>query len=105
MTPPEPPSFDDLVALVARFPPAAPKSLHAHPYAVEALRDMSTPAVPDPRPGAIGSLTGIPVILDDEMAPGAWEIREGDTVISSGVVRSKWADLFGPDRTEGEPDA
>lgn len=93
-------AYDDLAALMARFPPAAPKSLHAHPYAVEALRDMSTPAVPDPWSGSIGSLTGIPVIPDDEMAPGAWEIREGDTVISSGVVRSKWADLFGPGRTK-----
>lgn len=94
-------AWDDLAALMARCPPpSAPKSLHAHPYAAEALRDMSTPDSPAPWSGAIGSLTGIPVILDDEMAPGAWEIREGDKVISSGVVRSKWADLFGPGRTK-----
>jgi hypothetical protein len=82
-------AYDDLAALMARLPPpSAPKSLHAHPYAVEALKDMSAPADPAPWGGvAIGSLTGIPIFLDDEMATGAWEIREGDTVISSGVVR------------------
>ena len=98
--------LSEMADLLRRLPaPPPPRSLHAHPAAVDALSDMCAPPEPAPPfPGAsLGSLTGIPVITDDDMKPGAWEIREGDKVISSGAVRSPWMDIFRP--ANGEQDA
>lgn len=82
-------SWNDLAALAASFPPPGPpKTLHVSERAEQALRRISAPA----RPAAPGfelaaALTGIPVIPDPDLPAGAWEIRAGDEVISSGVIR------------------
>lgn len=82
-------SWNDLAALAASFPPPGPpKTLHVSERAEQALRRISAPA----RPAAPGfelaaALTGIPVIPDPDLPAGAWEIRVGDEVISSGVIR------------------
>lgn len=82
-------SWNDLAALTASFPPPGPpKTLHVSERADQALRSASVPAAP-PAPGfeLAATLTGIPVIPNPDLPAGAWEIRAGDEVISSGVIR------------------
>lgn len=84
----EPLTWADLTALVARFPPPGPpKTLHVSQRAEEALHRISVPAQPPSMPGVIPGFLGVPVIPDPELPAGAWEIRAGGEVISSGVLR------------------
>lgn len=65
------------------------RELHCHPAVAASLRLAAPEAGPQfPWSGAIGSLTGIPVIEKPEMMPGAWEIRENGILVSFGVLRS-----------------
>jgi hypothetical protein len=81
-------SWAELAALASTFPPPGPqKTLHVSHLAEEALYRISVPAQPPGMPGMIPGFLGVPVIPDPELPPGAWEIRAGDKVISSGVIR------------------
>jgi hypothetical protein len=93
--------FSSLAALVEHIGPPLPRrTLHCHPSVTAALIAASPPREPEPPDfmtlGCIGSPTGIEVYEDDEMMPGAWEIREcaavkdgkmtGGTVVCFGVL-------------------
>lgn len=57
-----------------------------HPLAALFLRrEYASSAEPMSDPSRC--LLDIPVIEDADMEPGAWEIRSGDEVIESGVIR------------------
>lgn len=77
----EPLSLSDLAGQLK--PPRATEA-RMHPVALEALELTSAPA--PLMPGHLGAYLGIPVMVDSEMTPGAWEIRSGDEVISKGNV-------------------
>jgi len=79
-----------LAGMVASLPPLPPRrTLHCHPSVMAALAAVA----PEPGPpswmdlGWIGDLCGVGVCEKPEMMPGAWEIREGCAVVSSGVLR------------------
>lgn len=84
----EPLSWGQLRDLAATFPPPGPpKTLHVSTRAEEALHRISVPAQPPAMPGVIPGFLGVPVIPDPDLLAGAWEIRAGDEIISSGVIR------------------
>jgi hypothetical protein len=82
--------------LAASLPPR--RTLHCHP-SVTALVAAMQPREPDPLDfmslGRIGSVTGIDVYEDDEMMPGAWEIREGADIGKDGKVEGGKVVHFG----------
>lgn len=88
---PQPPMDLAAVAAVMRgMPRLTRRTLHCHPTVTGALKMVTAPAKPRPSfmdPGRIGDLCGIDVFENDEMTPGAWEIREGEKVVNFGVLR------------------
>jgi hypothetical protein len=84
-------SYRQLIKQAAEFASILPprRTLHCHSSVTVALK------LADPEPpsfmnlGRIGELCGIDVYEEPEMMPGAWEIREGDRVVSFGVLRSQ----------------
>lgn len=83
--------------LVASLPPRG--TLHCHPSVMAALVAASPPREPDPLDfmslGRVGSLTGIDVYENDEMMPGAWEIREGAAIGNGGKMEGGKVVSFG----------
>ena len=81
-----------IAELLSQLPKPKLRELHCHPRVTRHLRTTSAEAEPG-FPGAIGTLTGIPVIEHDDMKPGAWELREDGDVVASGRLRTmeEWA--------------
>jgi hypothetical protein len=67
-------------------PPRPPTRVVMHPLAFRALCQEFPPMDPPPPPGQLQDSCGVPVIEDQDMAPGAWEIRVGDEVIDRGTI-------------------
>jgi hypothetical protein len=86
-------SLPKIAALLDAFPTPRSRELHCHPAVIERLRALIPEADPKPKAswdfsyGAIGSLTGIPVIEDADLAPGWWELRENGKMIDFGQIR------------------
>lgn len=78
---------EEWAQMLADAPKPKLRALHCHPRVAEHLHAISVEAKPE-FPGAIGSLTGVPVIEHDDMQPGAWELREDGQVVSSGRLRT-----------------
>jgi hypothetical protein len=92
-------SPSSLAALIERTGPPLPgRTLHCHPTVTAALIAAAPPREPGPLDfmslGCIGDVTGIDVYEDDEMMPGAWEIREG-AVIKDGKMTGGTVVSFG----------
>jgi hypothetical protein len=81
-----------LAEMMASLPPLPPRrTLHCHPSVTAALAAVAPEPEPEPSwmgLGRIGDLCGIDVYGEPEMMPGAWEIREGGTLVNFGVLRS-----------------
>jgi hypothetical protein len=95
-------SWNDLASFAASFPPPGPpKTLHVSELAEQALRRISVPAqAPAPGFEMSAAFTGIPIIPNPDLPAGAWEIRAGDEVISSGIIRPafSWPEFSTPER-------
>jgi hypothetical protein len=84
-------TLDTLSMMLPAKPPPR-RTMHCHPSVTVALK-LIAPARPVSLPdfmdlGRIGELSGIDVYENDEMEPGAWELREDDKVVDFGVLRS-----------------
>lgn len=77
--------FKEFVDFANRLPRIKPTELHCHPGVVIALRD----AAPEPEwqpallPPPIGTMD---LIVQADMEPGEWEIRQDGEVIDSGKL-------------------
>jgi hypothetical protein len=84
-------SLPKIAAPLGAFPTPRSRELHCHPAVTERLRALMPAAEPtapwDFSYGAIGSLTGIPVIEDADLAPGWWELRENGKMTDFGQIR------------------
>jgi len=81
--------FASLARLVERFPKPKRRELHCHPSVVAYLRMTLPEAEPEPPwSGAIGSLTGIPIMEKPELEPCAWEFYEDGEMVDSGTLRN-----------------
>lgn len=80
-------TVSEIAELAVTWPEPKLRELHCHPRVTAHLLAVSSEAEPGP-PGAVGSLTGIPVIEHGDMPPGAWELRENGEVVSSGRLRT-----------------
>lgn len=77
--------FAALAVLAGRIGYVPRRELHCHSSVARLLMLTLPEAEPEfPFTGAIGSLTGIPVIEAPDFEPGTWEIREDGEVTASG---------------------
>lgn len=79
-----------IAALLGAVEPQPARTLHAHPDVVLWLK-ISLPEAEAEPPGIpgipdIAALTATPVIRDQDLERGAWELRDGDRVVTSGHV-------------------
>lgn len=98
--PPRAITWADIKGLIDKLPPAPPpRSLHCGAGAWAMLRDLEPI---DTGPLGLGAtlggtpLYGVPVHVDLTMAPGRWEMREGEQVIHSGDVTPEPGALYLP---------
>jgi hypothetical protein len=89
-----------IAELMGQFPPVKRKALHCHPAVAAALWALTPPAERWFPFGHAMGLTGIDVIEEADMEPGAWELREDGSVIESGRLRP-WSP--GEVSNHGEP--
>lgn len=81
------PDLAALAELLNGIEPQPSRTLHAHPDVVLWLALTLPEAEPEPLTGgSLAALTGIPVIKAPDLERGAWELREGDRVVTSGHV-------------------
>jgi hypothetical protein len=81
-----------LTELLGDLKPPKRAELHCHRRVVNWLRLTSREAeLPD---GAIGGLTGVLVVEDADMEPGAWERRQDGEVTASGNIGMPWLDVL-----------
>lgn len=79
--------FTDVAELAERFGRVLRRELRCHPDVAKWLMLTLPEAQPEfPFTGAIGSLTGVPVIEQPDFEPGAWEILEDGEVTASGRI-------------------
>lgn len=83
ITAPPPLSFAEMSALIDRFPKPVADRLVAAPDVWDRLKRVA-PASSDPNP--ISLMAGMRVLVDEDMPPGYWEIRDGDRVVSSATT-------------------
>jgi hypothetical protein len=82
------PTYAGIAAMMAQFPRPVQRELHCAPDVVEALHLTLPEAEPEfPWSGAIGSITGIPVIEKPEFMPGVWQLLEDGKMTDFGVIR------------------
>lgn len=90
-------AIDEARELAASLPPR--RTMHCNPSVTAALMAASPPREPAPLDfmslGQIGNLCGIEVYEDDEMMPGAWEIREGAAIGKGGKMEGGKVVSFG----------
>lgn len=77
------PDFKAFVDFANRLPRIKRTELHCHPGVVIALREAAPPAEYNPW-SPPPSIPVIELIVDADMEPGQWEIREDGEVIKSG---------------------
>lgn len=96
--------FADIRDLFAKMPKPRLITLKCHRSVLEELSRISVPAWPSP--GLISDLTGIPVIVDSEMASGEWKLLEDDeTIIDSGMLKQPSLTMSVPGLTDEQVDA
>lgn len=77
------PDFKAFVDFANRLPRIKRTELHCHPGVVIALREAGPPEAYPPWRPPMGT---IELIVNADMEPGAWEIREDGEVIQSGKL-------------------
>lgn len=87
LTQPPPITLAEIAAYFEAVPRPKRYELHCHPDVAIALYAVSAPAEPEfPWSGAIGSLTGVPVIKKPDLERGRWELYEDGELIKSGML-------------------
>lgn len=76
-------SFAELAAMVEQIPKPVADRLVSAPDVWDRIKRV-TPATTDPNPLAL--MAGMRVLVDEDMPPGYWEIRDGDRVVSSATT-------------------
>lgn len=69
-----------------RINPQPPRALHCGIAVWDRLRSLATPETGFGAAVGGARLHGVPVHVDDGMAAGAWEMREGDVVVGAGNI-------------------
>lgn len=99
LPPPPGPTYEELVAQFKALDltPTGPREIAVSDRAtLDALLAGVPQAGASPLSGPIGSLTGIPIIIDDTLPPGQLHVREHDGRVSAAwelVVGGRWLSL------------
>lgn len=73
--------IDVMAEFFTAHPDHGPRSLHVAEPVWRFLRDRFATAIPRE---AAAAMLDLPVVVDDDLAGGRWEIRNGAEVVSSG---------------------